>query len=144
MDVTYDYSQNPPTLLVGGSKTSSGRTLGNITNNDLNNMIDNIPGASDSMFGNVNEGGLNLDYPDTLFGLFSAANPYGSGYEALLNTTHFIQAAQIVYQNLAVQAVAGQLTTRNRSLVPIMGELLRGVCGILATDRPTCRNFRNH
>ncbi|KIW41439.1 uncharacterized protein PV06_07000 [Exophiala oligosperma] len=108
VNVTYDYSQTPTNITVTRLAPGVNHTMPGFSSFDLGKLFTASLTAAASMFGNLNFDSYAEEYPNTMFKVM--ANTMGGGYDALMDENKIKQAAETVFQTVAVQIVSKYLT----------------------------------
>ncbi|KAK5046438.1 hypothetical protein LTR84_008241 [Exophiala bonariae] len=107
VEVIYDYSQDPPFILVIRVPQSRSIKLDNFTGADLGLLTTSALTAGAGMFGNFVDNQAVLEYPNTLFKMMAQTS--NGSYETLLDEGVMINAAEKVLNQVAIQSVSKYL-----------------------------------
>ncbi|KAL2392361.1 hypothetical protein ABEF93_001899 [Exophiala dermatitidis] len=111
VQVVYDLSHNPPSIRTNRLGSKSNNSLGGFSGSDLGFLTTSALKAATDMFGNLKDNDAALEYPNTLFKIMAAIS--GGSYESLLNETTMTEAAEKVFNQVAIQSVAKYLVGGN-------------------------------
>ncbi|KAL2421635.1 hypothetical protein ABEF95_007855 [Exophiala dermatitidis] len=120
IQVVYDLSHNPPSILTNRLGRKCNNSLGGFSGPDLGLLTTSALKAASDMFGNLKDNDAALEYPNTLFKIMAAIS--GGSYESLLNETTMTGAAEKVFNQVAIQSVAKYLVGGNGP--SLMGSLV--------------------
>ncbi|KIV81827.1 hypothetical protein PV11_03979 [Exophiala sideris] len=113
VQLSYDFRTEPPTISVEVLPGENNTQLGGFSGYDLGVLTTSALTAGADMFGNLIDNQAALEYPNALFKMMAAIS--GGTYEDLLDESTMILAAQKVFQQIAIQAVAKNLVGDDNS-----------------------------
>ena len=97
--------------------TQGNRTLSNFTNGGLGTLVASALSAAPDMFGRLIDNQFAEEYPNTMFELMASIS--GGAYEALLNETVMQQAAETMFNQIALQAMDKHLRSGSTNFVQL-------------------------
>lgn len=107
VQLSYNFATEPPTISTEILPGENSTRLGGFSGYDLGVLSTSALTASADMFGNFIDNEEALEYPNALFKMMAAIS--GGAYENLLDESTMILAAEEVFNQVAIQAVAKYL-----------------------------------
>ncbi|OAP61936.1 hypothetical protein AYL99_04139 [Fonsecaea erecta] len=103
VNVTYDFSEDPPLITVGAPTVTNGHLAG-FQDDDLASRFTSSLVAGANMFGDITpESDLEQDFPNTMFSLMASAAGGDGQYQSLMDGNAMKDAAEQTYRQMAVQ-----------------------------------------
>jgi len=111
--VTYELTRSPPSITTERLANGNISFPGNFTEYDLGTLTTSALMAASDMFGNLLDNEAAEEYPNTLFKMMAATED--NSYESLLNETAMMHAAEMAFQQVAIQSTSKYLLRRGNS-----------------------------
>ncbi|KIX03597.1 uncharacterized protein Z518_07150 [Rhinocladiella mackenziei CBS 650.93] len=117
--ISYDFTQTLTNITLGAEIVSSNRSLEQFKDEDLGVMFTSAYSAAALMFGNKADSETAEEYPDTMFRTMAEIS--GGSYENLLDANVMMEAAEKVFDHVAVQIAVKNLLRQQTT--PLAGDI---------------------
>lgn len=115
VEVTYSSTERLPAVRFSNHEKRIEAKLEGFTDFDLGVLTTSALSASATMFGNFIDNEVVLEYPNVLFKMMAAAS--GGSYDSLFLADEIIEAAQHVFQQVALQSTSKYLLQPDNSIL---------------------------